>query len=76
MFAGFGQQPDTRPFTAIPPKVSLTERNPANGQGAKASAKMNFSREDLVDDDELNDVLWRAIRHTDPPAPVRSAFGR
>jgi hypothetical protein len=24
----------------------------------------------------LNDVLWRAIKHTDPPVPTRSAFAR
>jgi len=30
----------------------------------------------LIDDDELNDILWRAIRHSDPPAPVRSLFGK
>jgi hypothetical protein len=35
-----------------------------------------FHKEDLNDDDELNDILWRAIRGTDPPPPVRSMFGR
>jgi len=24
----------------------------------------------------MNDILWLAIRHTDPPPPVRSLFGR
>ncbi|MDQ2844076.1 MAG: bifunctional YncE family protein/alkaline phosphatase family protein [Acidobacteriota bacterium] len=76
MFGGFSQQPDPAPFNAIPPKVSLTARNPANGPGAKQSARMNFSDADLADDDELNDVLWRAIKLTDPPAPVRSSFGK
>ncbi len=76
MFGSFSHQPDARPFTAISPKTSLTERNPANGPGARDSALMNFSQADLADDDELNNVLWRAIKHTDPPAPVRSAFGK
>ncbi len=76
MFGSFSQQADTSAFTAIPPKVSLTERNPANAPGAKQSARMNFSQEDLVDDDELNEVLWRAIKHTEPPPPVRSVFAR
>ncbi len=37
---------------------------------------MNVSRADLEDEDELNEVLWRAIKHTNPPSPVRSAFAR
>jgi hypothetical protein len=37
---------------------------------------MDFSEEDLVDDDELNSVLWRAIKHTDLPPPTRSFFTR
>lgn len=76
MFGSFTQQPDARPFTAIQPKVSLTDRNPANGPGAAQSTRMDLSDADRVDDDELNDVLWRAIKHTDPPPPTRSAFAR
>lgn len=76
MFGSFSQQADASVFTAIPPKISLTERNPVNAPGAKQSARMNFSDADLADDDELNEVLWRAIKHTDPPPPVRSAFAR
>ena len=47
-----------------------TERNPANAPGAAASAQMDFDEADENDDDELNDVLWRAIRK-DPPPPAR-----
>jgi hypothetical protein len=43
---------------------------------AAQSQQMDFSDADLADDDELNEVLWRAIKHTDPPPPVRSAFAR
>ncbi|MBV8553883.1 MAG: bifunctional YncE family protein/alkaline phosphatase family protein [Acidobacteriaceae bacterium] len=76
MFGGFSRQADTHPYTVIPPKVSLKDRNPQNGPGAVASAKMDFSDADRADDDDLNDVLWRMIKHSDPPAPMRSAFGR
>jgi hypothetical protein len=37
---------------------------------------MNFEHADMNDDAEFNDQLWRAIRHTPPPAPVRSYFGK
>jgi DNA-binding beta-propeller fold protein YncE len=76
MFASFSQQPDTRPYTAIPPKISLTDRNPGTAHGADESARLDFSDADLADDDELNAILWRAIKHTDPPPPTRSAFGK
>ena len=33
---------------------------------------MNFEEADEIDDDELNDILWRAIRKDAPPPPVRS----
>lgn len=75
MFGTFAQQADPRPYTAISPQVSLTDRNPANAIGAKQSARMDFAEADRVDDDELNAVLWRAIKGTEPPAPVRSRLG-
>jgi DNA-binding beta-propeller fold protein YncE len=74
MFAGFSRQPDTRPYTLIQPKTSMTDRNPENAPGAVQSGKMDFSEADLIDDDALNDVIWRAIKHTDPPPPTRSVF--
>ncbi len=76
MFGSFSQQPDARPYTLIQPKTSTTDRNPESGPGATKSARMDFSDADLADDDELNDVLWQAIKHADPPPPMRSAFAR
>ncbi len=76
MFASFSRQADARPFTVIQPKTSLTERNPARGAAAAASARMDFSDADRADDDQLNLVLWQAIKHTHPPPPVRSAFAK
>jgi hypothetical protein len=76
MFARFSRQPNAKPYSAIPPRISLTDRNPEGAAGGKESAKMDFSEEDRIDDDELNDVLWRAIKGTHPPPPTRSAFVR
>jgi DNA-binding beta-propeller fold protein YncE len=64
------------PYTAENPRVSLTERNPAGAPTAARSGRMDFKDADLIDDDELNDILWAAIRGTDAPAPVRSYFSR
>jgi phospholipase C len=76
MTAAFGQTPNAARWDAVSPRYSLTERNPARSQTAARSAKLNFEEADEADDDELNGILWRAIRGTDPPVPVRSYFSR
>ncbi len=72
----FATKADARPYAAEKPRVSLEERNPSSAPGAAASARMDFSEEDRIDDDELNEILWRAIRGSNPPAATRSYFGR
>ncbi len=76
LFATFSRQADSTAYTLIPPKTSLTQRNDATTPGAQQSSRMDFSDADLVDDDELNAVLWRAIKHTDPPPPTYSWFAK
>jgi DNA-binding beta-propeller fold protein YncE len=76
MFASFAPQPSAAPYQAEKPRISTEERNPASSSTASRSARLDFTKEDLNDDDELNDILWRAIRGTDPPAPMRSMFAK
>jgi len=75
MWAAFQPVPDTKPYIAEKPRRALDERNPRETASVDKSAKMDFSEADLNDDDELNEILWRAIRRTEPPVPVRSYFG-
>jgi DNA-binding beta-propeller fold protein YncE len=76
MTAAFLKQPDPSGYTAEKPRIPLDSKNPPNAPGAAASNHMNFEDADLADEDELNDVLWRAIRKDEPPPPVRSYFGK
>ena len=76
MVSVFGTQPNAAPYVSEKARMSLDERNAAKTATAARSAKMDFSREDAIDDDELNEILWRAIRGGEPPAPVRSYFVR
>jgi hypothetical protein len=76
MAAAFGTQPDPAPYTAEKPRISLLDKNPAATPSAARSARLNFEEADRNSDDELNDILWRAIRKDSPPPPVRSFFGR
>jgi hypothetical protein len=77
MSAAFSDRPDPAPYTAEKPRIPLDARNPAAAAaGAPRAAAMRFEEADENDDDELNDILWRAIRRDAPPPPVRSIFGR
>jgi DNA-binding beta-propeller fold protein YncE len=74
MFNSFQATPDLRPYQALPANVDLEERNSRQAWGGQL--KMNFAREDAVDDLLLNEVVWRSVRGADSPmpAPVRAAF--
>jgi hypothetical protein len=76
MSSAFQATPNTRAYQAVKPSHSLDERNAAATPTAARSARMDFTEADRIDDDELNDILWRTIRGTEPPAPVRSYFAR
>jgi DNA-binding beta-propeller fold protein YncE len=76
IIAAFAATPNPAPYAAESPRTSLQERNLAQSATAARSAKLDFSDADRIDDDELNDILWRAIKGTEPPAPVRSFFAR
>ncbi len=76
LWAAFVLTPNPAPYTAERPRISVTERNPAGAPTAERSGHMNFQQADLIDDDELNEILWASIKGTPPPAPVRSYFSR
>lgn len=69
--------PDLRPYTALVPSVPLTERNPEQGPGARASAELDLHVEDVADEDAFNRILWLAAKGPGVPYPgaVRMAVG-
>jgi hypothetical protein len=75
MTAAFQAVPELTPYTLEKPRTPLDRHNPPRAAGGLAD-NMKFDREDENDDDELNDLLWRAIRKDAPPPPVRSYFGK
>ncbi len=78
MSNAFQTTPVSAAYTAENPRIPLDDRNPAASATAARSARMNFDEEDRNDDDELNDILWAAIKGPGipPPSPVRSYFAR
>ena len=76
MHAAFRQQADARPYEKAEARVPLDERNPAASPTAARSLRMQWDEADMIDDNELNEILWLAVRGTAPPPPVRSYHGR
>ena len=74
--AAFQPTPDLAPFTAEKPRVPLDERNPPHTAAAERSSRLDFSEEDRADENELNDILWTALKGTHPPPPAHSFFAR
>jgi hypothetical protein len=75
--ASFQATPDPTPYVLERARIPLDEKNPPNAPGAKESAQMDFKDADDVDEDLLNDILWRAIRkNAAAPPPTRSYFGK
>jgi DNA-binding beta-propeller fold protein YncE len=76
MASVFSAAPSFSPYDALKPQIPLDDRNPGTSATSARSARLDFEEADLNDDDELNDILWRAIRRSDPPVPTRSFFSR
>ena len=81
MWDAFTDTPDFTPFTALPTRVPLDQMNPdpkavADPQlraDALASGRMNFREVDRAPEDELNRILWRAVKGTSEPYPEWAA---
>jgi Phosphoesterase family len=74
MYNSFTNQPEMTAIEALPETVDLEARNPKGGPGDSASRKLDFSDFDRADPDELNRILWEALKPgKEMPAPVRSA---
>ncbi len=76
MFASFTDKPDATPYTHEPARIDLEAKNTALAYGADRSQKMDFSEYDRINDFELNEILWYAVKGENAPLPppVRRAI--
>lgn len=76
MFASFTATCDPTPYNAVPAQIDVNAKNDALAYGAERSLKMDFTEYDKIDDFELNEILWRAVKGKDAPLPpaVRRAI--
>jgi YVTN family beta-propeller protein len=76
MFESFTDQADTTPYANRPARIDLEATNSPVAYGAERSSRMDFSEYDKIDDFELNEILWHAVKGSDAPLPpaVRRAI--
>jgi YVTN family beta-propeller protein len=76
MYACFTDRADLTPYEHAEARIDLNVVNRKTAYGARRSARMDFSDYDRVDDFDLNEILWRAVKGPDAPLPpaVRRAI--
>jgi DNA-binding beta-propeller fold protein YncE len=74
MYYSFNPGADLRPYTKVSNQIDLNEKNALGAYGQDRVAFFDLSKEDAIPDVEFNEIIWRSIKGTDMPSPVRSAF--
>jgi len=76
MFESFSDKADLTAYKHEQARIDLDATNTKLAYVAERSNKMDFSEYDRIDDFELNEILWRAIKGADAPIPpaVRRAI--
>jgi hypothetical protein len=70
----FAAKADLARFSSLTPSVSLDEKNSSRSRASRASSRLDFEREDRVNEDTFNRVLWAAVKGEGVPYPgVRRA---
>jgi len=79
----FAETPDLSPWTSIVPQVDMNETNAPATAAARASAGLDFTAPDRVDDAMFNQILWSMMKDSEPlpetnaKAPLHAyRFGR
>ena len=65
----FSAKPDLRPYTALKPTHSLSEKNPPTGPGSTQSDSFDLTKPDKIDDTTFNQVLWAMLKGEKTPMP-------
>jgi hypothetical protein len=80
MRACFTAKPNLTPYTVVPNRLPLDDLNPPkqalSGQAldlAEQSLAQEYSKPDMVNEDEMNRILWHASRGIDAPYPAAFA---
>jgi hypothetical protein len=68
--------PDHPVFSVRPSNIDLNLKNQAESSWQRKSQKFDFSKEDMANDADFNEVIWKAVKGLDSPCPatVHAAF--
>ena len=69
----FAERPDTSAYTALTPRVNMTEVNADTTSTAMLSRRLDLSGEDRADEALFNRILWEAIKGARRPYPRPAA---
>jgi YVTN family beta-propeller protein len=70
----FTAKPDLTPYQALVPAQPLTDVNPPDAPAAHQSLRLDFTAPDAAPAAELNEILWRTLKGSEPyPAPARAS---
>ncbi len=69
MFNSFTMNPDYSPFTVLQPLIDIYAKNQDGAYGQDIMDRMNFNVADAVPARLFNEIVWKAIKGTDMPAP-------
>ncbi len=69
----FSSTPDLTPYKAVAAQSDMNEMNPPGTEAARLSSRLDFSAPDRVNDAVFNDILWRVVKGTPPPAASAKA---
>jgi len=78
MYNAFQATPLVTPFTHLPARIALDEKNDGTAWGAEASGGLNLAEADRVPEQLFNEIIWRSVKGASVPMPppVRSAWVR
>ncbi|HEV3006854.1 MAG TPA: alkaline phosphatase family protein [Pirellulales bacterium] len=76
MYESFTDEANLASYEHVEARIDLGAVNQQTAYGAERSRAMDFTEYDRIDDFELNEILWRAIKGADAPLPpaVRRAI--
>jgi DNA-binding beta-propeller fold protein YncE len=78
LYKAFQATPNIAPYTHLPARIPLDERNDWSSPGASASLRMNLLDADRAPELALNEILWQSIHGAGSvmPPPRRTGFIR
>jgi hypothetical protein len=72
----FSNSPDLKAFTSLPSQIDINAINHKENAWQRMSEKLDFAKEDRIPDRLFSEILWKAVKGADSPAPEprRAAF--